>query len=154
MRTTSKYNCNWLQLEGIVVTLWFGWLDSSLILNRSCSMNNFLMSSWLKLKCFSSVVYCLDKSVSSIPKCVLLQEILQGHPPLIKVSFCQDAMTDGMVTCTAGSWQLRYFHLKCLGLKHFPRTQKYLCPSCGKLDLAAKCAQKRLASKDRMDIPE
>jgi hypothetical protein len=62
------------------------------------------------------------------------------------VCFCMEMKVDGMVECHGDNCSFNnFFHLKCLGLKNYPRSKKYLCPNCSKLARATKNALKRKA---------
>ena len=64
------------------------------------------------------------------------------------VCFCQQPQEEGMVKCTSDACTFKYFHLKCLGLMHVPRSKAYLCPNCRKVAMAAKRSLKRAAPND------
>ena len=59
--------------------------------------------------------------------------------------FCQEPIVDGMVKCNAEHCVLKYYHVKCLGLKHMPNPKTYMCPSCRKVANAEKRARKKAA---------
>ncbi|XP_038064512.1 uncharacterized protein LOC119734942 [Patiria miniata] len=53
--------------------------------------------------------------------------------------FCREANTGhGMIECQSTECRVKVFHLRCLGLTVLPKTKRYLCPNCKKIEVAQK----------------